>query len=324
MLMMCGIRGGPKGCRIAKMLIKDFSCNVNARSPLTRETAVHVAAYHGKAGVLEVLLRDGSADPNLCDMGGWLPLATAAMNGHTEAVRTLCKYGACVYSATRDLEERQRKAVIKWRRQFTQKPRSPLKWAKEEGHWETLDVLAKKARSELRRLERDRIQTARQEARRAERLFQKKEEARLREAQKQAAKMMAREEMQKKRTEERRRLQAERDEEHRKTRDAKFGVWRRHACLRYNKEYRVASQSMDAAEHAMAARTIAEAAALLKDIANRATKNTLISDGDAGISREDFNKKKKKKKAKHESKSRRRSGKVAVDGGGADILTVHQ
>ena len=59
MLMMCGIRGGKKGCRIATMLIKDFNCNVNARSPITRETAVHVAAYHGKADVLEVLLRDG-------------------------------------------------------------------------------------------------------------------------------------------------------------------------------------------------------------------------------------------------------------------------
>ena len=262
----------------------------------------------------------GGANPNLCDMGGWLPLATAAMNGHTEAVRTLCKYGACVYAATRDLEERQRKAVIRWRRQFTQKPRSPLKWAKEEGHWETLDVLAKKARSELRRLERDRIQTARQEARRADRAYQKLEEARMREAQKRAEKMMAREEMQKKRTEERRKLQAERDEEHRKTRDAKFGVWRRVSCLRYQKEYRVASQSMDAAEHAMAARTIGEAAALLQDIANRATKNTLIADGDAGISRGDF----EKKKAKREAKSRRKkgkSGKVAVSGG-AEILTL--
>ena len=82
MLMMCGIRGGPKGCRIAKMLIKDFSCNVNARSPLTRETAVHVAAYHGKAGVLEVLLRDGNDERAL----GEAPVRVALPEGRHRLV----------------------------------------------------------------------------------------------------------------------------------------------------------------------------------------------------------------------------------------------
>ena len=62
-------------------------------------------------------------------------------------------------------------------------------------------------------------------------------------------------------------------------------------------------------------------AALLKDIANRATKNTLNQDGEAGITREDFSRKKAKREAKGRSKSRRKSGKVA--GGSPDVMKVH-
>ena len=104
------------------------------------------------------------------------------------------------------------------------------------------------------------------------------------------------------------------------------GVWRRVACLRYQKEYRVASQSMDGMEHAMAARQIGEAAALLKDIANRSTKNTIISEGDAGISREERMKEKqnkKKKRSRRKGKQQISTTKVAVSGGGGVAFGVY-
>ncbi|TKS67859.1 Serine/threonine-protein phosphatase 6 regulatory ankyrin repeat subunit B [Collichthys lucidus] len=59
----------------------------NARSPL------HLAAYHGHAQALEVLLQ-GETEVDQGDEAGRTPLALAALRGHTDCVHTLLSQGA--------------------------------------------------------------------------------------------------------------------------------------------------------------------------------------------------------------------------------------
>jgi ankyrin repeat protein len=59
----------------------------------TGSTAVHAAAFRGRAGVLYALLH-GRADANHRDGRGTSALMTASLRGHTRAVEVLVQNGA--------------------------------------------------------------------------------------------------------------------------------------------------------------------------------------------------------------------------------------
>ena len=77
--------------RVAELLGMDASL-VRARIRL-RESPLHVAAAHGHAQIVSILL-DHHADPKAVDYHGATPLRVAAMNGHLQVAELLASRGA--------------------------------------------------------------------------------------------------------------------------------------------------------------------------------------------------------------------------------------
>jgi uncharacterized protein len=68
---------------------------VAARTPATRRSLLHVAAAHGKADYVHLLVARG-ADVAARDLTLWTPLLEAAANGHDALIAPLARYGADV------------------------------------------------------------------------------------------------------------------------------------------------------------------------------------------------------------------------------------
>uniref|UniRef100_A0A2A4K6U1 Pre-SET domain-containing protein n=1 Tax=Heliothis virescens TaxID=7102 RepID=A0A2A4K6U1_HELVI len=71
-------------------------CDVNFPGP-DGMTALHIAAQHGSARVVQLLLPHAQLDAR--DHGGWTPLVWAAENDHEHVVRLLLEAGACPLAA---------------------------------------------------------------------------------------------------------------------------------------------------------------------------------------------------------------------------------
>jgi ankyrin repeat protein len=65
--------------------------DVNGRSDLTGDTALHVAAYNGHDSVVDHLCQH-HANVNIKANDGWTPLHLACMYGHENVVITLLEY----------------------------------------------------------------------------------------------------------------------------------------------------------------------------------------------------------------------------------------
>ncbi|CAG0903591.1 unnamed protein product [Cyprideis torosa] len=109
--------GHPKGGDMINAQIKD------GRTPL------HLASEKGDAASLEVLVREGRADPWIRDENGWLPMHSAAWFGQPEAVRFFLKYNASHPERGDMLNERDYKG------------NTPLSCAVQEGHVKCVRLL---------------------------------------------------------------------------------------------------------------------------------------------------------------------------------------
>lgn len=74
-------------------LLLDAGANANARSQISGNTALFLAAYRGRMDVVKLLVEHG-ADVNAKDDGDSTPLQDAAWSGQTEVVRYLLEQGA--------------------------------------------------------------------------------------------------------------------------------------------------------------------------------------------------------------------------------------
>ena len=82
---------------IARLL--DAGANVNAVTPQSRQTALHVASVNGADDIVALLLAH-SADVNAVDVRGWTPLLSAAQHSHAAVVARLLDAGANVNAVT--------------------------------------------------------------------------------------------------------------------------------------------------------------------------------------------------------------------------------
>ena len=353
-----------------KVLVSIGKANVNARNMYTQETPLHCAGFFGAPRCAKYILTHGG-DPNVCDMGGWTPLAWAAVRGNYKAAKVLVKHGASIYRASerikliKILKDAHAKTDRHFHRRmlpkgpflnvpFTriggmgpakaaahlngtathgsdrQEVMNPVTWAKQQYYGrtkrdiridrmrpnppnrrKTFKLLAKWARKERKKIKGARQREAIKEGLKAQRILeemQEKEAQRRREEverMEKAARDMA--ERAKRRAE----IQAEREAEYMRAKDAAFGVWRRRGPLYWRREHTAE------ATKAMSENTMLMAHNLLKKIQQvqmvqaEAAADDRESSMMRALKRTLGGKKKKKKKT---TKKRSPNGKVAVGG----------
>lgn len=77
-----------------KRVLRVPGIQVDARSPLTGSTALHLAASHGHTRVIHALLAQGGASTYVYDERDFSPLMCAAGAGHADVVALLLSEGA--------------------------------------------------------------------------------------------------------------------------------------------------------------------------------------------------------------------------------------
>ena len=87
------IAAAQKGHTDICVLLLAHGSNVNEVQPVTKQTALHLAAIYGHNASVEALLSWG-AEVNPQDRGGFTPLNAACQEGHLRCVLTLLKAGA--------------------------------------------------------------------------------------------------------------------------------------------------------------------------------------------------------------------------------------
>jgi len=116
-----GLAAGSGHVKVVKGLLAHSKLNINESCEHMGGTALLLAARKGYANVVDIILRDGRAEPNCADYLGRTALWWAAYNGHTEVAKRLVQ--SC--RVKNDMAYHS----------------SPLSAAIREGHWEIAQLL---------------------------------------------------------------------------------------------------------------------------------------------------------------------------------------
>lgn len=87
---------------VIDLLCRDFQANINNKTLMGGDTALHFAAMKNQRAVCFHLITTYGADPEIKNKFGFTPLHYAAMYGSYSLVKCLCQYGAKTATETNE------------------------------------------------------------------------------------------------------------------------------------------------------------------------------------------------------------------------------